>query len=341
MKRILGSVRSVLEKYHILPSFGEDTVFLLSAAIVAITLVDREAWVFAELVRAQSPKIYLMILLGVGFSIYTALFTSFKNEIQKFYIFWLVVIANFLSAVASIVILGESTHAPYWYLVPSVNILASIALIVLWYADAIDLSCMSHKSATFSKVVYGLLFLLLFIFSAEYIWAVPWPAVLSGAVGYATLFNRKFTGRLPQLLKNRDLRTAEIESTFNRSVEHVIQSLMNNRHFGVSIVTDSGVKDSEIPTEYESNLDVYLGEEVRKLNRDSMSVGVATVGKYRFNRFWFLPPREEMAVIVDVYPNDRTQGHQFCQMFVYNSDGEIELHKGVIYLGRIKNLYSQ
>lgn len=340
MKQMLTNLHGFLGRYRLLPSFDEDTVFLLALVVLVVWLIDADARTFAEQVRAQSSKISLMILLGMGFAFYTAFFASFKNEIQKFYMFWFAVLINFLSAFAAITLLNGSGESVFSYITPVINIVISILLVVFWHADVLDASSLPHKSSTFSNVLYGTLIVLGFTLLAEYIWDTPWPSVLTAAIGYATLFNGTVTSYLPQIFGKRDRKIASLDAVVNRGIDHMVQNLSKGKNHGISIVTDEGIKDLSVTPEYENDIDTFLADEVRKLNRTSPVIAVTSIGTYTFKRYWFSPTRQEMAIIVDAYPNDGTTGYQFCQMIKYNSEGELGRYRGLMYLNKITNIFA-
>lgn len=225
MKALLRRLRDVLARHRILPSYGEDTVFLLAVAVIAVLLIDLEARAFAEQVRAQLSKIALIMLLGIGFAFYTAFFSYFKNEIQKFYMFWFAVLVNFLSAFATITLLNDSGASALYYIAPAINILAFVLMVALWHADVLDTSAIPHKSSSFSNIVYGTIVVAVLIFIVEYVWNTPWPAVFSFVIGYATVFNRTFTSYLPKIFGKRDQKIEALDAAVDKVVEHMIKNV--------------------------------------------------------------------------------------------------------------------
>lgn len=339
MRQLLLRVRGTLEKYRFLPSYGEDTVFLLAVAVLVVLLLNADARSFAEQIGVRQPKVALIMLLGIGFAFYTAFFSYFKNETQKFYMFWFAVLINVLSAVASISLLDSAAVSPLYYIAPAINIATFLLMIVFWHADVLDTSVLPHKSSSFSNIVYGTGVVIVLTVLAEHVWHIPWPAVFSFAIGYTTVANQAVVGYLPKIFGQRDQKINALDISVNRSIECMLENLHEENNCTACVVTDEGAKPLGHSSKHGSSIDVFLADEIRKLNRTSPVVASAAVGTYTFKRQWFSPTREESAIIVDAYPNDGTNGHQFCQMIKYNEEGTLERYKGLIYLNKIPNIY--
>lgn len=323
-----------------MPSFNEDAVFLLAVAVVSVLFLDTDARAFAEQVRLHSSKITLMVILGIGFSFYTAIFTSFKNEIQKFYMFWFVAIVNFLSALAVITILNGSGNLIFYFVIPAINIGIFILLVVFWYADILDISSLSNKSPNYSSMLYGTFIVLGLTLLSKYVLEIPWPTLLAVSVGYATLFNRSITSHLPQIFIQRDRDFIEINSIIDRGINHALHNLFEEKiQYDITIVTDNYIKDLDIPDEYRDNIDTFLRDEIYKIDPTNSTIAIISFGEYTYKRFWFSRERQEMAVIIDVYLNGRPRAYQFCQMIVCDSSDKCERYKGLIYLNKITNIF--
>lgn len=338
MKQTLLRFRDVLGRYRILPSYGEDTVFLLAVAVITVLLLDADAREFAEKVRAQSSKATLIMLLGIGFAFYTAFFSYFKNEIQKFYMFWFAVLINFLAAVATITLLNSSGASPLYYIAPAINTIAFVLMIALWHADVLDTSALPHKSSSFSNILYGTIVVVGLTLVAEYVWDTPWPAVFSFAIGYATIFNTTFTSYLPKVFGRRDQKIEALDTAVNNVIEYMIKNVGIDNPYAVCIAAE-GTKKLQVSSEYGGDVDAFLADEIRKLNRTTPAIATGSVGTYTFKRYWFSPTRQESAIIVDAYPNDGSTGYQFCQMVRRGTGGTLERYKGLIYLNKIANVY--
>lgn len=339
MRRLLLQSRNFLEKKRILPSYGEDTVFLLAVAVLVILLLSADARSFAEQIGVRQPKVALIMLLGIGFAFYTVFFSYFKNETQKFYMFWFAVLTNFLSAVASISLLNSAGVPSLYYIAPAINIAIFLLMVVFWHADVLDTSVLPHKSSNFSNIVYGTGVVIILVVLAEHVWHMPWPAVFSFAIGYATIANQAVAEYLPKIFGQRDQKINALDIAVNRSIECMLKNLRDENNWMACVVTDEGTKPLGRSSKYDSSIDVFLADEIRKLNRTNQVVAIATVGTYTFKRQWFSPTREESAVIIDAYPNDETSGHQFCQMIKYNEVDILERYKGLIYLNKVPNIY--
>lgn len=340
MKSALTSLHSFLERKRLLPSFDEDTVFLLAVSVIVVMLIDADARAFADEVRAHSGKIALMVLLGAGFAVYTAFFTYFKNETQKFYMFWFAVLVNFLSAFAAIKLLSGSSAPFYMYIAPAIGIGIFILMLIFWHADVLDASTLPHKSSSYSNILYGTLAVLGFVYLAENVWNLHWTSVLSTAIGYATIINGSVASHLPQIFGKRDEKINKLDAAVNNSIDRMIGNLNAGKDQWVSIATDEGVEDMNVESGYENNVETFLADRVRMLNRTSPVVAAASMGTYTFQKYAFTRTHVETAIIVDVYPNDGTTGYQFCQMVKYDSEGELKRYKGLMYLNKIKNIFT-
>ncbi|OGZ43680.1 MAG: hypothetical protein A2756_05360 [Candidatus Ryanbacteria bacterium RIFCSPHIGHO2_01_FULL_48_27] len=338
MKQTLLHLRGFLERYRVLPSYGEDTVFLLAVAVLVVLFLNADARAFAEQVRAQSSKIALIMLLGVGFAIYTAFFSYFKNEIQKFYMFWFAVLVNFLSAFATITLLNDSGASPLYYIAPAINVVAFVLMVAFWHADVLDTSAIPHKSSSFSNVLYGTIVVAVLTLVAEYAWNTPWPAVFSFVIGYATVFNRTFTSYLPKIFGKRDQKIEALDVAVNDVVDYMIKNVGINNPYAVCIAA-AGTKNLQVSSEYRGDVDAFLADEIRKLNRTTPAIATGSVGTYTFKRYWFSPTRQESAIIIDAYPNDGSTGYQFCQMVRYDTESILQRYKGLIYLNKTTNVY--
>lgn len=339
MKQSLVRFRSVLERYRILPSYGEDTIFLLAVTVLVVLLIDADARSFAEQIKAQSSKVVLIMLLGISFAFYTTFFSYFKTETQKFYMFWFAVLVNFLSAFATVSFLNGSSASPFYYTGPAINIAVFALMVMFWHADLLDTSAIPHKSSSFSNILYGTLVVTGLTLLAEYVWEMPWPAMFSFVIGYATVFNKTFIGYLPKIFGSRDQKIKMLDSAVNIVIEHMIKNVGVSNPYVVSIFSDENARSLQVASEYRGNVDAFLTDEIHKLNRTTPVIVTGSVGTYTFKRYWFSPTRQESAVIIDAYPNDETSGYQFCQMVRYNTEGTLERYKSLIYLSKIRNIY--
>lgn len=332
IRNFFRSLYCLLEKARLVPNFDEDTVFLLTIAVVAVVLIDSDARAFAEAVRSHSSKVTLIVLLGMAFSVYTAFFSSFKNEIQKFYMLWFAISINFLCAIAGIIFLTDSSASMWLYIFPYLNVVFGILLIIFWHLDILDTSAISGKSSSYSNSVYGTFFILAFVFVGEYLLSIPWPALLSLSVAYASAFN-KFAGWfLPRLFSSKDGLIESVSLLVEKSIRRQAELVSEGRFGVVSISTVDTEEDIQIPEKLLSNSDEFI-KGLTQIRKPGFSV--ASVGTYTVQKYWFLPSRENLAIIADVYPEGSKGGYQFCQMFVYTGIGDLELYKGLVYLKRI------
>lgn len=340
MKTTLTRLYNFLKEHRLTPSFDDDSIFLLAVAVIVLLIIDADAQAFASKVSAHSSKASLIILLGISFATYSVFFAQFKNEVQKFYMFWFAILMSYLSSIGAIILLNISSVSIFLYFAPILNIIVSIFILIFWYADVIDTSCISYKSSSFFSAVYGVIVITSFTLIGVHVLNWPWPAVLSMAVTYSTVFNKYFSGRLPTYVRDKDKKIEEIDLAVNRAIEHLIDTLNRGYQSAGTIVTQEEIKVITMPPEYEYGTERFLADEVRKLNRTNEVVAVAVLGSYTIKRHWFSKEHQEHAIIVDVYSNVYAKGHQFCQMIRVNSDGQIWRFRGVMYTGRLVNIFS-
>jgi hypothetical protein len=162
---------------------------------------------------------------------------------------------------------------------------------------------------------------------------------LSFATGYTTVFNQTVTSRLPKIFGERDQKIEALDAAVHKIVEHVVKEIGIKDPYAVSLTSDVGIIDLKIPSEYRGNADAFLAVELRKVNRTAPVIATASVGVYTFKRSWFFPRRQESTFIIEVYPNDRSTGHRFCQMVRFDKGGVLERYRGLIYLGKIPNIF--
>ena len=336
MKGILAGLKDFLGRLRLLPSFDEDTVFLLALAVVITLVIDGEARAFGEVVMANSSKVTLIALLGIGFAFYTAFFALFKNEIQKFYMLWFAVAANFISAVAVINLINESGASPLYYIAPALNILIAAVMTLFWYADVLDTSTIPHKSSSYTNIFYGALVIVAITALSAYVLDWSWPVAISLSVAYASLFNRSFARYLPRVFKARDERMEKIDTLTNKLVEHLRASLNDGGSTLAALGSSQDVRDVRVNDD--DDIDTKLNDEARTLLATEPLVATGAVGFYTYKRFWFTPERSKTAIIVDVYEQGPGKGYRFSQMLEADDEDTLNRFKGLMYLGRINNI---
>lgn len=197
MKRLLISFQGFLERYRLLPSFGECTIFLMAVSLGVILLVDETARGLALELVSRPRKATIIVALGIFFACYTAFFSYFINEIQKFYMFWFAVLVNLVSAIVVIRSLSGTEAPIFAYIIPVFTVVIAIIMIILWHADLLDTSSVPHKSVSYSHIVYGIVVIGGTVLLLKYVFHWAWPDIFLTSVAYTTLFNEKIAGYLP------------------------------------------------------------------------------------------------------------------------------------------------
>jgi len=342
MNGIVDSAKKFLERNRLMPSYAEDTVFLMALSLVTVLSIDQSARDFAVEVFGHWHYGSIVVVLGATFGIYTALFTYFKTEQQKYYMFWFAVLVNGFAALA---VIGVVLHAslPFWYYAaPCFNIFIAVMMVFFWNADLVDTDILPNHPPTYSNIVYGGIAVLGTIFVSEYVLGIVWPVAFSAAVGYATLFNEKISGFLPRIFVHRD----EVIDYYRLLLQRILDNadvFYQYGAFSIAVMsTDETTALIHIPEEYCKNNDTiseFLNDQVRQLPRTSRAVAMAVSGNHTSA---YRPGNAtvEPALIIEIYPQKEPKGYQFCQMVKIGADRSVKAYKNVTYIKRVDNPYA-
>lgn len=340
MKKFLKRLHDFLEKKKMLPSYDEDAIFLLALAVIVISAIDVDARVFIqENIFGRANKLSLLIPLGIFFSIYTAFFVKFKTITQKHYMFWFAISMNMVSVIAYLSLTDVQKLPFYAYIMMAISLLITILMGVFWRAKLIDINVLPNKSSSYSNIIYGSIFLLLFVFLAKYILDFNWITTLSFSTAYATILNKYVSGHLPKIFRKKDNDMATIELCVNNGVERMLQSLNEHDSFSAFIISGFDIKRILINSENIDNIEELLITEARKFSEQSGAVSIITLSEIMEKRNMFSKKSDDTpAIVVAVYLKGQKNGHMFAQKVETNNLDEYIKKNSLIYINKNKNL---
>ena len=334
MKNPLRKVRDTLDKYSLLPTFSEDTIFLMVVALGVIYFVDTSAQKEIYETLRSSEKMMLIAGAGVLFTLYTTFFTRFKTETQKHYMLWFALIINLVVGVTAFSSLAERDISLFWYLLPALNIATFFIVIVLWYAGLYSTGRLSTKSNSYSNIIYGTLALIAIAFIYKYIPNTNWQMVFSTSIGYATLFSKTITQYLPKLFSDKEDRTNFMQNLIERTTDTALEIInihgLSSKQIIITTENDSSVHDMHNDKKSSDLTDVYLNN-LAALEFPECDVALTVLGTYEWTQSWWSKTKSYTCLIINIYLKDESKRYEFYQI-LQQGDGEFVVSDwGLIY----------
>lgn len=328
MKKLLRLLKGFLAKYNLLPSYGEETFFLIFIALATLVTIDS---VFRDQVlyfAQHGPK--KIIYLGLFYIIYTTIFSYFRTVKQKKYMFYFILLLNACSIYVTFNHIWGQGGDHLISIVPLlINTFVLFTTIIIWIGGELDSDIIPTRSASYSNVIYGSVMVALIIFIGKYTINLLWPSLFSFAVGYAIMFNSYVSKHLPVINKKKTEAINDIENLLSKASTYFRET---GQYTSIAIVTEGKARFVKIPHQYEDDVFPFIEREIKQEDRTSHFVAVVWNGVIEIPRF-FRKPKTVIGVATIIYPNNGKKGYQFFQKY-----GQHGLTSPV-YLGRIENIF--
>jgi hypothetical protein len=334
-RRILTPCRNFLDKYHLLPAFNEDVIFLmlLSLGIVYIIYPEARAEIFNTL--TSSSKVLFITVLGAFFTLYTAFFTLFKTEVQKHYMIWFALIINFVIGITTLTALENQGAGWIWYIFPLLNCAIFFLIILFWYTGLYNTSRLTNKSVTYENVFYGLLVAMGISIIFKYTTDAGWQVVYSSTVVYATYVSTHLTKYLPRLFPDKSNVQQRITTLIEKSLDITLTTATTSgiQDNNILVVTKTNSAVLVIPPEARANPDLFIADTVARqyAAEDFLTV---MLGTYTSKANWWSSPKTETAIIIDVFLSTEINRYAFCHLTNYDSGQFALSDRGVFFLDK-------
>lgn len=330
VKKKLENLCNTLDRYKILPVFDSDAIFLIAITSLMIVYLYPEAYQFILLIKAYSMKIIIILILGVFFALYDAIFTVFRSEFKKHFAYRFALIINILFAYASIIFLNQSHAEKLSYVGPWINIIISAVVLIFLYLDVLDTTKSSYKVSSYSNIVYGTVIVIGLSFLFKY-QQISWPVMFTMVVGYVTLLNRLVIKHLPSILNKKHRLVESIDGIVNSMVTGVLHDLNDGQWFDVCIIDGQNAEYLDIPDEYGNNLSAFIEKETKGRANSSSGLIVVYLAEYTVSSLFF-SDYKELTITIDVYPIDSKKGYRFIQAIKKNPKEVYEFYRGLMYI---------
>jgi len=175
----------------LLPSYDEISMFLMSAAVVLITLFDPSlrkmvvGFLFSVNGIFWAGVYIAMYLCGLALSIYHIFSSRSKSQTETYLMLFFAVLTNGLSGIGAGIYL--LSHSVVWVAIfPMCNILSGTALMLMLWFDVIDRQCVSEREGTILQAGLGLAAMLAVFLACTYVLKLHWVLTLSICIAYAS-----------------------------------------------------------------------------------------------------------------------------------------------------------
>jgi hypothetical protein len=116
---------------------------------------------------------------------------------KQFMLFFAVLINAYSGITAGIYIIGNNTNS-YWMLIfPVWNVINSLLLLPLFYANIIDEDCISDRQATPKRIIFGLISIISIFLLCNYVFKLYWAITFSICIIYTTSFDKGLQSVFP------------------------------------------------------------------------------------------------------------------------------------------------
>ena len=332
MKNLLRKFRDLLDKFNLLPTFSADAVFLLAVSMLAICFINNSAFQQLSDILSNSTKALLIVVVGLGFTFYTAFFARFKTETQKHYMLWFALIVNFIIGLTSF---GSLRPDEAWlhYIFPILNTAAFGVVILLSYAGLYNTSRISTKSSEYSNLIYGTVAVILITGLYEYLFHAPWQITLSASAAYANMFNTSITRRLPVLFGGFKDKTLIVQDLIDKATNEMINRLNDNSldTGKFLLVTVAKIEFTPIPDSKDE--DTFL-KQLRLMRDRSENLAVVSIGTYEWTRAWWSSTDTYLVLVIKIYLSEEEKCYEFYQTLEVEAERYSLNDRGLIYQGR-------
>ncbi len=335
MRRTLKSFRDFLDRFSLLPSFTEDTIFLMLIALGVIYFVDPSAQQEIYETLRYSEKATLIVVAGALFTLYTAFFTLFKTETQKHYMLWFAIIINLVVGVTVIETLNGQGLGPIWYIFPALNVGSFFLIILFWYTNLYNTERLNTKSMSYENIIYGSIALIAISQVLKFVPDMSWQVIFSSSIAYATYFSGTVTSFLPKIIPGKNEKIESTMKLINRSTEYALEQINSTglRDGSLLIVTNESTEETTVPSESLGNADAYISGVINERFKDQ-NVATVMLGHYDWKQSWWSSTASFQALIIDVFLAGESDRYEFCQI-IDDETGEYKVgEKGLIYLNK-------
>lgn len=332
MKNLLKKFRDLLDKFNLIPTFSADAVFLLAVSILIICYINNAAFQQLSDVLSNSTKALLIVVVGLGFTFYTAFFARFKTETQKHYMLWFALIVNFIIGLTSFSSL-KPDEAWFHYIFPILNAGAFGVVILFSYAGLYNTSRISTKSSEYSNLIYGTMAVILITGLYEYLFHAPWQITLSVSAAYANMFNTSITKHLPVLFGGFKDKTLIVHDLIDKATNEMINRLNDNSldTGKFLLVTVSKIEFTTILDSQDENTSL---KQLRLMRDRSENLAVVSLGTYEWTGAWWSSTDTYLVIIIKIYLSEEEKSYEFYQTLEVDAERYALNDRGLIYQGR-------
>ncbi|MBP6884714.1 MAG: hypothetical protein KBC17_02725 [Candidatus Pacebacteria bacterium] len=336
MQSIFTKYKNFLEKYKLLPSFSDESVFFVLLSIGVIYIVSPDLRDVLLTHQDVFVRLKSILVAGIAVTLYTTLFSHFRKHSHKWRMLLLMVTINILVAIFTIngVLAGPGNFVSLIF--PALNILIALSMILFWLRDLVDTEMIPTKAANYSNIVYGSIIVTIIIVLCQYLLNIPWQTVLSISVAYACLFNKKSLASLPAIFSGRSKKIETIEMLARKATDACRIELLSMKtdNLFFSAVTPETSKIIIIPDHEQHNFGDYLHRWLFEQDRTTPYIAVAFYSKLEFKHQFKKNPKV-MVIRSEVYPQ-KGEAYFFAELF--KDASEFHGYNGIFtYQDRIKN----
>ena len=335
LKQYVKKLKRFLAAHNLIPSYQEESPFLILVSIAAIAAVDPSLRATAYDLLVHSPK--AEAYAGMIYIIYTTFFSYFRTIRQKSSIFYFIMLTNVLSifAVGSHLMHDGGNILSYGVFLLSALIL--LGTIVLWTAGELDSETISSRSAEYSPVLYGSFIVIFLVIITKFGLGFKWPTIFSLSVSYAILFNKNVIAYMPKIPSSRTADMDAIERIMNASIAALANEPETPEEDFCMIVSQHGYRKAVYSKQDLAYPERFYARELARENRTDRFVAISTRSEYEYRPFFLRSKRVRDVYAVNIYPNDRRRGWQFIRFVDTGLDDNLD--NKTVYLQRIENLF--
>lgn len=322
-------LKTFLQKHKLLPSYGEETIFLILISIVTIIIINPVIRDGAASIITHGPK--SIIYGGVFYIISTTLFSYFRTEKQKIYMFCFVLLANACSIYAVIIDFKQLNIISLLFLL--INIFIFLSSITLLLSGELHNDSIPNRAARYANVLYGSLVVIALVLIGKYKFLLSWNMLFSFSVGYAMLFNQYLIKYIPPINAKRSQDIDAIEALVEKALVSIDETPLNFKYKLFCTIVSDQVRTVLIPEHYREDVFPFFERELAQENRTTPFVAVIWNSFYEYKRL-FSKRTIIPAVAVNVYPNTGKKGYQFVR-----TTGPRSTAEKLIYTTRVENIF--
>jgi len=188
-----------------IPVYDELSLFLMAITLIllCVTNASLQEQIHKWNERFHDGRVFIagvIILAGMGLSIYHVFTTREKTDIEKWIMLLFAVLANAGTGIISGQYVLNSDRIQNWQIIfPMWNIINGALLLLMLRGGIINEECISDRDATASEVILGLFAVIVIFIFCNYVFKLHWAITFSICIIYTTSFDKALQSVFPTL----------------------------------------------------------------------------------------------------------------------------------------------